>query len=72
MSYLMTPRMMELRYINVSYCNLFEVDEFVNSDFPKLKISKNLAFLDLSNSGDMDDIALEFLSVLQKNNYVLE
>ena len=68
----MTPRMKELRYINVSYCNLFEVDKFANSDFPKLKISKNLVFLDLSNSGEIDDIALEFLSVLQKNNYVLE
>ncbi|KAL4463233.1 hypothetical protein ABPG74_007234 [Tetrahymena malaccensis] len=70
--YLSSPKLEKIQYINMSDCYLFNKEKYNPSYFRKLKIPKNINFLDISNCGDMNQVCLDFLAGLQNNNYIID
>ncbi|EAR88976.2 kinase domain protein (macronuclear) [Tetrahymena thermophila SB210] len=70
--YLSSPKLEKIQYINLSDCDLFNKEKYNPSYFRKLKIPKNINFLDLSNCGEMNQVCLDFLAGLQNNNYIID
>ncbi|KAL4482471.1 hypothetical protein ABPG72_001447 [Tetrahymena utriculariae] len=70
--YLSSPKLEKISFINMSDCDLFNKEKYNPSYFRKLKVPKNINFLDLSNCGEINQVCLDFLAGLQNNNYIID